>query len=83
MFFKDKNIFLLNKNFFKQPNEIILRSLTLVMRSISKNYYSARGKKMINLILKIQDDQISKKTTLGGCFIEKVSETILISREND
>ena len=83
IFFKDKNIFLLNKDFFKQPNEIILRSLTLVMRSISKNYYSARGKNVINLILKIQDGQISKKTTLGGCFIEKVSETILISREND
>ena len=53
------------------------------MRSISKNYYSARGQNVINLILKIQDGQSSKKTTLGGCFIEKVSETILISREND
>ena len=53
------------------------------MRSISKNYYPARGKNVINLIRKIQDGQITSKTTLGGCFIEKVNETILISREND
>ena len=38
---------------------------------------------VINLIRKIQDGQITSKTTLGGCFIEKVNETILISREND
>jgi tRNA(Ile)-lysidine synthase len=82
-FIKDKNIYFLNKDFFKQPNEIILRSINLVMRSVSKHYYPARGKSVINLIRKIQDEQISSKTTLGGCFIEKVSETILISKEND
>jgi tRNA(Ile)-lysidine synthase len=82
-FIKDRNICLLNKDFFNQPNEIILRSIILVMRSVSRKYYPARGKNVINLIERIQADQITSKTTLGGCFIEKVNETILISNEND
>jgi tRNA(Ile)-lysidine synthase len=42
----------------------------------------ARGKSIKNLILKIKLNKINKKVTLGGCFIEKVNETILFSREN-
>ena len=30
---------------------------------------------------KIKANKIKTKVTLGGCFIEKVSKTILISRE--
>jgi len=80
-FLKNNNIFILNKFFFNQPNEIILRSLIFIMKSISKKYYSARGKSINALILKIQSNKIDKKVTLGGCFIEKINETILISRE--
>jgi tRNA(Ile)-lysidine synthase len=52
------------------------------MKSISGKYYGARGKSIENLIKNIKEKKIKTKATLGGCFIEKVSETILISREN-
>jgi len=81
-FFKNKNIFILNKFFFDQPHEIIFRSLSFLMKSISGKYYGARGKSIESLIMNIKEKKIKTKVTLGGCFIEKVSETILISREN-
>jgi len=81
-FFKNKNIFMLNKFFFDQPHEIIFRSLSFLMKSLSGKYYVARGKSIENLIKKIKEKKIKTKVTLGGCFIEKVSETVLISREN-
>ena len=80
-FFKDKNIFVLNKNFFKQPHEIVFRSLSFLIKNLSNKYYPARGKSIKELILKIQSKSF-KKSSLGGCLIEKTSETILISREN-
>ena len=51
------------------------------MKLISGKYYVARGKSIDELIEKIKLNKINKKITLGGCFIEKISETILISRE--
>ena len=48
----DSNTYLLNKNFFNQPNEIIFRSFIYIMRKISNRYYSARGKVLSELILK-------------------------------
>ena len=50
------------------------------MKSISKNYYAARGKSIKELILNIKLNKITK-TTLGGCYIEKVNESIIISKE--
>jgi tRNA(Ile)-lysidine synthase len=79
--FLKKNIYLLNRLFFEQPNEIILRSLSFVMQSLSKRYYPPRGKKINHLIAKIKSKDIFKKITLGGCFIEKVNQTMLISSE--
>ena len=77
---KNENICFLSKNFFEQPNEIIFRSLSDLMRKVGKRYYSARGKSIVDVILKIKSRKL-KKTTLGGCLIEKVNETVLISRE--
>ena len=34
-----------------------------------------------NLIEKIKLDKINTKATLGGCFVEKINKTVLISRE--
>ena len=80
-FFKNKNTFILNKFFFDQPHEIIFRSLSFLMKSVSEKYYVARGKRVEDLIKKIKTDKIKTKVTLGGCFVEKINETILISRE--
>ena len=80
-FLKKRNIFIIKKIFFEQPHEIVFRSIASILKSMSKNYYSARGKNIENLILNINSNK-SLKVTLGGCKIEKINETILISKEN-
>ena len=80
-FLKKKNTFILNSNFFEQSHEVIFRSLSKLIKTISKKYYAARGKSVNELISKIKSNSI-KKATLGGCFIEKINETVLIYKEH-
>jgi len=81
IYIKRKNVYILNQNFFNQAHEIIFRSLTKIIQSIGKKYYPARGKSINELIKGINTKSFSK-VTLGGCFIDRVNETILISKEN-
>jgi len=76
-----KNIYILNHNFFDQSHEIIFRSLTSLIQKLGKKYYPARGKSINELIKKITKKSLTK-VTLGGCFVERVNETILISQES-
>ena len=78
---KLKNIAILKKSFFLQPNEVIFRSLITVMKRISNNYYPPRGKSIIRLLEPFKNEKIVKKLTLGGCVFKKVNETIIISKE--
>ena len=80
-YIKHKNIYILNKYFFDQPEEIIFRSFSLVLKKIGGKYYSPRGKSISNSIFNINAKKFNK-FTLGGCYIEKASETILITKEN-
>ena len=80
-FNKQKNTYILNQYFIDQPKEVIFRSISLILKKISDRYYSPRGKSISDLITKIKSTR-SKKFTLGGCYIEKVNESILITREN-
>ena len=80
-FIKFKNTYVLNNFFFNQSEEVIFRSITLILRKISGKYYSPRGKSIMNLILKVKLSK-ANKLTLGGCYIEKINETTLITREN-
>ena len=80
IFSKEKNIYILNYNFFDQSHEIIFRSLTKIIQKLGKKYYPVRGKSISELIKRIIEKSFLK-ATLGGCFIERVSETILISKE--
>jgi len=64
---------ILNKNFFLQPEEVVFRSLTEVLKGVGKKYYPVRGKKIDNLIYRIKNDT-SFKTTLGNCVIKKVNK---------
>ena len=79
-FLKRENQLLVSSDFFKQPEEIIFRSLSDSLQLIGKSHYSVRGKKLENIISKIKKNNISK-VTLGGCIIEKVNETIIIKKE--
>ena len=81
IYLKRKNTYILKYNFFNQSHEIIFRSLTNIIQKFRKKYYPVRGKSINELI-----EQINKKSfikvTLGGCFIERINETILISQES-
>jgi tRNA(Ile)-lysidine synthase len=81
VFLKEKKTCILKKEFFDQAHELILRSLTTIIQTIGKKYYPTRGKSIDELINRINDKSFSK-ITLGGCFIERTNETILISEEN-
>ena len=81
VFLKRKNIYILNNNFFDQSHEIIFRSLTNIIQKIGKKYYPVRGKSINELIGRINKKSFAK-LTLGGCFIDRVNQTILISKEN-
>ena len=80
VFLTKKNTYILNNNFFDQSHEVIFRSLTKIIQNLGKKYYPVRGKSINELIKGINVKSFSK-VTLGGCFIERVNETILISQE--
>ena len=77
---KNKKMLILSYNFFNNSEEVLFRSFTLVLKEISGRYYSPRGKSIYNSILKMKSTNF-KKFTIGGCFIEKVNETVFVSRE--
>ena len=81
-FFSSKKKKLIIKNqYFNQPFEVILRSLSESIKFIGKRSYSVRGKKLAKIISKIENNRFYKQT-LGGCIIEKVNQTIILSKEH-
>jgi len=76
--FKQK--YLINSKFFLMPEEVIFRSLLILIKNISQRDYPPRGKKMLNLIKNLQN-KIYLKATLGGTIIEKIHNSVTISRE--
>ena len=76
-----KDSLVLNRKFFKQPDEIVLRSLSNLISKINSKYYYPRGKSLLKKIFEIRGNSF-KKTTLGGCIIERVNNTTLIYPEN-
>jgi len=81
LFLKKKNTYILNFNFFNQSHEIVFRSLTKLIQKLGKKYYPVRGKSINELLKKINKKTFTK-VTLGGCFVEKINQTILISQES-
>ena len=76
---KNKNI-IISENFFHQPNEVIFRSLSDVLQIVGKKHTPARGKKIEKIIGQIGNNRFFR-ATLAGCIIEKVSQTVIISKE--
>ena len=79
-FLKAKNIYILNKKFFDQSHEIIFRSLTKIIQTLGKKYYPVRGKS-IDRLIETLNSRLFSRVTLGGCFIDKANETVIISKE--
>ena len=76
---KDKRL-ILNKSFFLKSYEVVFRGLSDSLKKIGGKYYSARGKKLEKMIYGIQNNRLFR-ATLGGCIVEKVNHTIIISKE--
>tara|TARA_B100001123_G_scaffold136100_1_gene157963 strand:+ start:646 stop:1734 length:1089 start_codon:yes stop_codon:yes gene_type:complete len=72
--------YLINSEFFIKPEEVIFRSLSQLIKKISQNEYPPRGKKMINLIRDLKTKQ-HIKVTLGGTIIEKIHNSVIVSKE--
>ena len=79
--FNNGNKLILKNEFFNHSYEVIFRSLSDVLKLVSKRYYSVRGKKLDKFINSIENDK-SFKVTLGGCIIERVNQTIIIAKEH-
>ena len=77
---KNRTIFL-NRNFFIQPYEVVFRSFSDCLTDISGRYFSARGKKIDNILQLIKKDAL-KKVTLSGCIVKKVNQTVIIMEEH-
>ena len=71
---------MLSNNFFKHPDEIVFRSFKEIFSRVNQKYYPPRGKKISRLVKDIKDKKLTK-TTLSGCIIEKMSDSVLISIE--
>jgi len=76
----NRKIAVLKEDFFYQSQEVVFRSFTEIIKFIGKKYYPVRGKKIDKIIQSIKINP-SLKTTLGGCIVKKVNQTILISKE--
>ncbi len=80
-FSEKKNNLIINKNFFTQPKEVIFRSFSDSLKLVSKKFYSVRGKKLDRIIDDIKKNQL-RRVTLGGCIVEKVNQSIIVSKEH-
>ena len=81
-FLNNKLSYILNMNFFNQPHEIVFRSFSNVLNLVGQQYYPSRGKSINKILINIKLNNKIKKMTLSGCIIEKLNNSVLISREN-
>ena len=80
-FDKKNNKLFLNKSFFNQPYEVVFRAFSDSLKIIGGRYFSARGKKIDNILSMLEKDTL-KKETLAGCVIKKAKQTVIISKEH-
>ena len=80
-FDQKKNKLILKNVFFTHPYEVIFRAFSDSLKLVGKKHYSVRGKKLERIIKDIENYS-SFKATLGGCIIEKVNQTVIISKEH-
>ena len=63
-----------------ESEEVIFRTISDIIPKISDSYYPPRGKDIKNLITKMQSKKF-KKSTLGGCIIEKIYNILIFRKE--
>ena len=78
---KNNNKAILSLKFLRNTDEIVFRSFTKILQDISGRYFPARGKGVSRIIYQIRQKSLTK-TTIGGCVIEKIENSVVIYREN-
>ena len=78
---KNNKIFINFEKFNNINQEIKVMVLKKTIRDFNKSYYSARTKKVINLINRIEESG-NTKLTLGGCVILREKKHIILRKEN-
>ena len=76
-----KKELILKENFFDNSYEVVFRSLSDLIHFIGKKQNPARGKKIDNIINKIENKTLFKET-LGGCVIKMVNRTVILTKEH-
>ena len=89
-----KNKCILSRDFFfEQGSEVVFRSFYEVLKKVSGKYYPPRGTKIKDAISKCMFSNYKGKSeinskkegdlkfTLGGCYIERINQTVIISKE--
>ena len=79
-YFNNKKQYILNKNFFNQPHEIVFRSIVNLFKKVGNKYYSPRGKSIDSLLSKFGSGEI-KKINISGCILEKINNSFIIYQE--
>ena len=77
----NNNKAILSLKFLRNTDEIVFRSFTKILQDISGRYFPARGKSVLRIINQIRQKSLTK-TTIGGCVIEKIENSVVIYREN-
>ena len=81
-YLKLTNSIILKDDFLKQPDEIVFRSFSELIKKIGKKETFARGAKVDNLLKFLRSTNNYSKKTLSGCIIQKLENSVIISSEN-
>ncbi len=81
-YLKLTNSIILKDDFLKQPDEIVFRSFSELIKKIGKKDTFARGAKVENLLKYLRSTNNYAKKTLSGCIIQKLENSVIISSEN-
>ena len=76
-----KDELILKENFFDNSREVIFRSLSDLIHLMGKKLNFVRGKKIENILSKIEEGEL-RKETLGGCVIKMVNHTVILTKEH-
>ena len=79
--FLSKNSCIINSKLFsEEAHEVIFKLMSDVLSLVSGSYYPPRSKKILYLINQLKNSKF-KKSTLGGCMLEKRDSFISITKE--
>ena len=65
----------------KTNKALSIRSFAQILRIVGLKYYNPRGKS-ISLIINKINAKLFYKSTLSGCIVEKINNSIKIYKEN-